>query len=118
MPRASENTEDFRSQITFRLLKQSHRSALSALAKSHGLSIHEQARRMVEGSLERSEGKDSDIEMLRLEVSELRGSVERIERGLELVLTHLVAGTPGPRGELPSQEKAREFVRAAFGEEE
>lgn len=111
---ATNEETDHKSQVSFRLLHARHRSALRALAKSHGLSIHEQAREILEGSLERSDGKDA--ELLRLEVEELRLTVEQMRKGMVQVLAGILSLTPNAEGERMNLKEAKNLVSAAFGE--
>lgn len=114
--KATEKETSSGNPVTFRLLQARHRAKLRTLAKSRGLSINTQAREIVEGSLDRSDENDTEREMLRLEVQELRRTVERMERGLVMVLTGLVALTPNRNGERLTATEAREYVTAAFSE--
>jgi hypothetical protein len=93
--------------VSFRLSAQ-HLEKLTLRAHRAGTSHHQQAQTIVEAALD---GREEEMMLMRVELSDLRAEVEAMRAGLVKILTGLVVSSSNEKMPL---EAARSLVKDAF----
>lgn len=107
MPKKStEQTETLSFRTGARYL-----AKLETRAARDGISIHKQAQKVLEATLDE---RDDELQLMRVQLSEVQEEMEAMREGMKLTLTGIVQGISKLTGENLSLEDANQFIENAF----
>jgi hypothetical protein len=113
MPKAKEKTETISFRTSGRYL-----TKLENRAAQDGISIHKEAQKVLEATLD---GREDELQLMRVELAEVREQLESVRQegellreGIKPALIGIVHGISKLTGENLTLEDAHQFIENAF----